>query len=718
MIKWEQGEELLGEYLIEKELGKGGMGRVWLVKSNSTERRFAVKQTILKNDKSRKAFLAELQTWIDLPEHSNIVPCRFFRTVGDEIVIFADYIEGESLRKWINQSKLTTLEQILNVAIQFAWGLNAIHVRGLVHQDVKPENVLMTAKGVPMVADFGLVRARQLTHHSMNHFQGNPAGMDKQLVSYAGKTPEYASPEQVARKQLSHKTDIWSWGVSVLDMFMGRISCPEGGQIAAVRLEGFWEYGGQEECLPKMPEGVANILRKCFARDPIERWTSMEAVSKELVEMYQLGTGRPFPEIVPYSSSDNAPALLLRNNYNDAEWNDPAVFGETVIKILEAREIRWSPPSRGQHQHRAGFAMSDLNEYQEMVGQLLSLPRPIERDTHYCIFNLLYNMALILEELNDVNGAITAYDQCREHIRDIINGGYSANMLLYDDARVIEQKALLLRRTGQLSTSLGLYDQALQIWSSIIQQEKGSELNTNYALLLSNTAIAYRHAGKAAKAIELYDKAIPIYETLSRQEASKASDKHMGWQSTLRLKGIALRKSGNIQGAYECYDKARQILAEMKGLRSDRKYMLASARLLEVMAVVVPPSQKEDLLGQVVQIYEKIIFEYSDTNLYPEYASSLLDHADAMKNTGAAIKECQRSVAAWRNVIDNMGLTKHKNKLYYATMYQIMLYADNGNYDNAAKELINLQGYSGLTVDELEQLFDTLKRNGGVDAFS
>ena len=111
MTNWFAGQVILGEYLIEKELGKGGMGRVWLVKSNSTGRQFAIKQTILKDDKSRKAFLAELQTWIDLPEHPNIVPCRFFRTVGDEIVIFTDYIDGGSLKDWIDQGKLTTLEQ-------------------------------------------------------------------------------------------------------------------------------------------------------------------------------------------------------------------------------------------------------------------------------------------------------------------------------------------------------------------------------------------------------------------------------------------------------------------------------------------------------------------------------------------------------------------------------------------------------------------------------
>ena len=132
------------------------MGCVWLVKSKSTGRQFAVKQALIKDDQHRKAFLTKLQTWIDLPEHPNIVPCRFFRTVGDEIVIFADYIAGGSLAAWIARRKLTKLEQILDVAIQFAWGLHAVHERGCapamagsVTPDARPP-LLSSCSGLPL----------------------------------------------------------------------------------------------------------------------------------------------------------------------------------------------------------------------------------------------------------------------------------------------------------------------------------------------------------------------------------------------------------------------------------------------------------------------------------------------------------------------------------------------------------------------------------------
>ena len=70
---------------------------------------------------------AELQTWIDIPEHPHVAACRFFRTVGDEIVIFAEYVDGGSLQAAIGERRLTRLDQLMDVAIQFARGLHAIH---------------------------------------------------------------------------------------------------------------------------------------------------------------------------------------------------------------------------------------------------------------------------------------------------------------------------------------------------------------------------------------------------------------------------------------------------------------------------------------------------------------------------------------------------------------------------------------------------------------
>ncbi len=102
---WSRGQVILEDFVVERELGHGGMGTVYLLRSQSSGERFAVKTirpAMLGNAASQRLFLDELQTWIDLPEHPHLTSCRFFRTVDAEVAIFAEFVEGGSLADWIH----------------------------------------------------------------------------------------------------------------------------------------------------------------------------------------------------------------------------------------------------------------------------------------------------------------------------------------------------------------------------------------------------------------------------------------------------------------------------------------------------------------------------------------------------------------------------------------------------------------------------------------
>ena len=235
-VEWAPGQSLLGDFVVERVLGEGGMGKVYLLKSRTTGMLFAVKRAKGLSEGERRNFLAELQTWIDLPEHANLVPCRFFRTVENEVLIFAEYVEGGSLKNWIDSRKLyeggaeKTLERILDTAIQFAWGLHCVHELGLVHQDVKPANVMMekdahvAVQGLKVrVTDYGLARARAGAGERYAPELGQNI-----LVSSGGYTPAYCSPEQADGRKLDCRTDVWSWGISVMGMFQGGVTWRSG----------------------------------------------------------------------------------------------------------------------------------------------------------------------------------------------------------------------------------------------------------------------------------------------------------------------------------------------------------------------------------------------------------------------------------------------------------------------------------------------------------
>lgn len=314
--EWEEGDVILGLYQVEKILGQGGFGRVYKVRHKGWNIELAVKSPLeekFKTDEDKKNFEQECQTWIDLGLHPNTVSCYYVRRLGGIPRVFAEYIEGGSLKDWIeDEKKEKTLEKILDIAIQFAWGLQYAHEKGLVHQDVKPANVMMTNEGEAKVTDFGLAKARAATSETASEDQ---PGQSIRVPNAGFMTREYASPEQAAGKALTRKTDIWSWGLSVLEMFAGEVFW-RAGQVAPEALESFIEMGAEDDSIPKMPDTLVELLRQCFQQNPDNRPGTVEIVEgfkkvKGLKEIYKEKIGDEYPRPEP------KPAELLADGLNN-----------------------------------------------------------------------------------------------------------------------------------------------------------------------------------------------------------------------------------------------------------------------------------------------------------------------------------------------------------------------------------------------------------------
>ena len=169
---WKVGNVILNQYEVIGILGQGGMGTVYKVHHRSWNVDLAMKSPkpeVFVKERGKENFIREAETWVNLSLHPNIVTCFYVRTLGDIPCIFAEYVTGGSLSDWIRERRLyeggheQALERMLDVAIQFAWGLHASHEQGLVHQDVKPHNVMMTVDGTAKVTDFGLAKARAMS---------------------------------------------------------------------------------------------------------------------------------------------------------------------------------------------------------------------------------------------------------------------------------------------------------------------------------------------------------------------------------------------------------------------------------------------------------------------------------------------------------------------------------------------------------------------------
>ncbi len=234
---WKPGDVILGLYEVQEVFTGGGMGLVYKVRHRGWNVELAVKTPrpeFFARAGAAENFEREAETWVNLGLHPHTVSCFYVRRLGGIPRVFAEYVDGGSLADWIRGKPGQpprlyeggpdqALERILDVAIQFAGGLHYAHEQGLVHQDVKPANVIMTRGGIAKVTDFGLAKARALAGEV-----GTARAGQSILVSSGGLTPAYCSPEQANHEPLSRKSDVWSWAVSVLEMQadLGRAGLP------------------------------------------------------------------------------------------------------------------------------------------------------------------------------------------------------------------------------------------------------------------------------------------------------------------------------------------------------------------------------------------------------------------------------------------------------------------------------------------------------------
>jgi WD40 repeat protein/serine/threonine protein kinase len=325
-------------YEIRHVHKNGGMGLVYRVHHRGWGVDLALKcprPRLFQSEKLKVLFEREAETWVRLGLHPHIVSCYYVRRLDGMPRIFAEYVEGGTLEDWIRQGRLYAgepgeiLARLLDVAIQFAWGQHYAHEQGLVHLDVKPANVLMTPTGQAKVTDFGLARARLAVGEVPIPTPDMDADDESFLVSTGGMTPAYCSPEQAARQPVSRRTDIWSWAVSVLQMFC-RGTPWRSGVKAPQALEGLLRDKGPPAHVP-LPPAVGQILGRCLQYDPGARPRDMLEITTVLEDVYRQQTGRAYPRVYPqatellaYNLNNRAASLLDLGQRREAEtlWRE------------------------------------------------------------------------------------------------------------------------------------------------------------------------------------------------------------------------------------------------------------------------------------------------------------------------------------------------------------------------------------------------------------
>ena len=213
-----QGEKL-GPYEIIRQLGKGGMGEVYLARDSRLGRKVALKilpEILAGNPELIERLRREAQTASAL-NHPNILTIYEFGQQGHIQYIASEFVEGTELRDLIG--RLSTAE-IVDYARQIGQAIAAAHSVGIVHRDIKPENIMVRSDGIIKVLDFGLAKLMpQLVDAGRLYERISSVRSEPGLLV---GTINYMSPEQVRGQAVDHRTDIWSWGVVLYEMLAGK----------------------------------------------------------------------------------------------------------------------------------------------------------------------------------------------------------------------------------------------------------------------------------------------------------------------------------------------------------------------------------------------------------------------------------------------------------------------------------------------------------------
>jgi hypothetical protein len=263
------------QYRIVRLLGRGGMGAVYLAHELALDREVAIKVLLpgrSETPEARERFRREARTAARLA-HPNIVPLLTFGEVRGLVYYVMGYVRGESLAGRLRRDGSLSPEQVRRISSELADALDHAHRNGVVHRDLKPDNVLLDEEsGRALLADFGIAKAQGL---------GQTLTATGSLVG----TPHYMSPEQAAGKgDVDGRSDLYSLGVMAYEMLAG-VRPFEGQSAADVLVQ---HMTGTPPALSAKaetaPPRLVRAIERCLAKDPSERWPDARAFREEIAQ--------------------------------------------------------------------------------------------------------------------------------------------------------------------------------------------------------------------------------------------------------------------------------------------------------------------------------------------------------------------------------------------------------------------------------------------------
>ena len=283
--------QTISHYRILEKIGSGGMGEVFLAEDTKLKRQVALKflpRQMTTDPEAKERFEREAQAAAAL-NHPNIVTIHEIGEHEGQIYIAMEFIEGQTLKELISgvgarrdapssgdlslpiTSHLLPITQVIDIATQIASGLAAAHAKGIIHRDIKPQNILIDKNGRVKILDFGLAKLKSVS----------PLTKEASTLG----TVHYMSPEQGLGKEVDPRSDIWSLGVVLYEMVSGELPFRGDYDQAVIYAILNEEMHPLTTGKAGVSTGMENVIRGCLAKKPQDRYPSAEALAGALRDL-------------------------------------------------------------------------------------------------------------------------------------------------------------------------------------------------------------------------------------------------------------------------------------------------------------------------------------------------------------------------------------------------------------------------------------------------
>ncbi len=606
----------VGNYEIVRELGRGGMGAVYLAARADDQYRKQVAIKLVIRDRENRAvherFKTERQILANL-DHANIAALLDGGTTPEgHPYLVMEYVEGVPIDDYCDRHKLN-IDARLMLFLEVCAAVRHAHQNLVIHRDLKPSNILVKKDGGVKLLDFGIAK--------IVNADTDTQPLDRTATSMRMLTPEYASPEQVKGEAITTSTDVYQLGVVLYELLTGHHPFPAGSRTALLqmlatqdpvrpsesvdrvmeetRTDGSIRVARSPELVSSTREGTADslkrrlrgdidaILLRALARDTANRYASAEEFAEDI---------RRHLAHLPVNAHPYTPVYLARKFVTRHKTYTAAAFSILIALIagltIATREAHVARLERAKAQRRFDevrkMANSFLFEVHDAMAPLAgttaareimvrkamdyldSLSREVSDDP-----GLARELATAYQRVGDLKGnpnmanlgdsagALKNYQKAIELREELLKRDPLDAGIRRDLAASYESIADLLVSSGSTAEALKHYTAALQIHEKLVQENPSSRPARSLLVKsYQNAANILASSGKTAQAVELSGKALKISEALLAEDPANATARR-NLAAAYGSNGQALDRAGSMPQALDNFAKGLGILEKL-----------------------------------------------------------------------------------------------------------------------------------------------------------